>query len=84
LPDIIIDAAREALLGVDCNQFAATKGKSNLRKVVADHDTNRLGGHIDADTELTIITGANEGILSALMAFIEKDDEVIVFESFFD
>lgn len=39
---------------------------------------------MNPETEVTITTGANEGILSALMAFIEEDDEVIVFEPFFD
>ena len=31
-----------------------------------------------------ITTGANEGMLSAFMAFVEEGDEVIVFEPFFD
>ena len=31
-----------------------------------------------------ITTGANEGMLSAFMAFVEPGDEVIVFEPFFD
>ncbi|KAK9443299.1 hypothetical protein VB005_04370 [Metarhizium brunneum] len=83
-PDFIIDAARDALLKVDCNQYAPTKGKHSLKKAVAEHYTVRLGRRIDAETEVTITTGANEGILSALMAFIEQDDEVIVFEPFFD
>ena len=33
---------------------------------------------------MTITTGANEGMLSAFMGFIEPGDEVIVFEPFFD
>jgi len=33
---------------------------------------------------VTITTGANEGMLSAFMGFLEQDDEVIVFEPFFD
>ena len=33
---------------------------------------------------MTITTGAIEGILSALMGFVETGDEVIVFEPFFD
>ncbi len=34
--------------------------------------------------EVTITTGANEGMLSAFMGFIEPGDEVIIFEPFFD
>ena len=33
---------------------------------------------------MTITTGANEGMLSAFMGFLEPGDEVIVFEPFFD
>lgn len=33
---------------------------------------------------MVITTGANEGILSAFMAFVEEGDEVIVFEPYFD
>ena len=33
---------------------------------------------------MTVTTGANEGMLSAFMGFIEPGDEVIIFEPFFD
>ena len=33
---------------------------------------------------MVVTTGANEGMLSAFMAFVEPGDEVIVFEPFFD
>lgn len=39
---------------------------------------------MNPDTEVTITTGANEGMLSAFMGFLEPGDEVIVFEPFFD
>jgi kynurenine aminotransferase len=39
---------------------------------------------LNPDTEVTITTGANEGMLSAFMGFLEQGDEVIVFEPFFD
>lgn len=39
---------------------------------------------IDPEKEVTITTGANEGMLSAFMGFLEQGDEVIVFEPFFD
>lgn len=43
-----------------------------------------MGRPLNPDTEVTITTGANEGMLSAFMAFIEDGDEVILFEPFFD
>jgi kynurenine aminotransferase len=55
-----------------------------LRKAIADAYSPFFERKIDAETEVTITTGANEGMLSAFMAFLEQGDEVIVFEPFFD
>jgi len=55
-----------------------------LKKAIADVYSPFFGRQIDPDTEVTITTGANEGILCAFMAFVEPGDEVIVFEPFFD
>ncbi|CAI4217182.1 unnamed protein product [Parascedosporium putredinis] len=61
-----------------------TKGRPRLKKAIADAYSPFWGRTIDPETEVTITTGANEGMLSAFMAFIEEGDEVIVFEPFFD
>ncbi|KAH8907030.1 aminotransferase class I and II [Coniochaeta sp. PMI_546] len=83
-PDFILNAAKEALNHVDCNQYSPTKGRPRLKKAIADAYSPYWGRKINPDTEVTITTGANEGMLSAFMAFIEPGDEVIVFEPFFD
>ena len=83
-PDFIINAAKEALDQVDCNQYAPTKGRPRLMKAIADATSPLLGRKIDPGTEVTITSGANEGMLSVFMAFLEPGDEVIVFEPFFD
>lgn len=83
-PRFVIDAAKEALERVECNQYSHCKGRPRLKKAIADAYSPMYGHTIDPDTEVTITTGANEGILSAFTAFIEEGDEVIVFEPFFD
>ncbi|MCJ1309128.1 hypothetical protein MMC25_002783 [Agyrium rufum] len=83
-PKFVIDAAKEALNRVDCNQYSPTKGRPRLKKAIADAYSPFFGRKISPDTEVTITTGANEGMLSAFMAFIEPGDEVILFEPFFD
>ena len=83
-PQFVIDAAKESLNRVDCNQYSPTKGRPRLKKAIADAYTPFFGRKLDPETEVTITTGANEGMLSAFMAFIEPGDEVIVFEPFFD
>ena len=60
------------------------KGRPRLKKAIADAYSPFFGRTLDPETEVTITTGANEGMLSAFMAFVEPGDEVIVFEPFFD
>ncbi|RDW88969.1 putative kynurenine aminotransferase [Coleophoma cylindrospora] len=83
-PQFIVDAAIDALKTVECNQYSPTRGRPRLKKALAGAYSEWLGRPINPDTEVTVTTGANEGILSAFMAFIEPGDEVIVFEPFFD
>ncbi|MCJ1227273.1 hypothetical protein MMC12_003928 [Toensbergia leucococca] len=83
-PKFVTDAAKDALDRVDCNQYSPTKGRPRLKKAIANAYSPFFGKELNPETEVTITTGANEGILSAFMAFIEDGDEVIVFEPFFD
>lgn len=83
-PKFVLDAAKEALDRVECNQYSPTKGRPRLRKAIADAYSPFWGRKLNPETEVTITTGANEGMLSAFMAFIEPGDEVIIFEPFFD
>lgn len=83
-PQFVLDAAKQVLDRVDCNQYSPTKGRPRLRKAIADAYSPFWGRELDPDKEITITTGANEGMLSAFMGFLEQGDEVIVFEPFFD
>ncbi|PHH53403.1 putative aminotransferase C6B12.04c [Ceratocystis fimbriata CBS 114723] len=83
-PPFIVAAAQDALTRVECNQYSPTKGRPRLKKALADAYSPLWGRQINPETEVTITTGANEGMLSAFMAFIEPGDEVIVMEPFFD
>ncbi|KAK5656260.1 hypothetical protein OQA88_5023 [Cercophora sp. LCS_1] len=83
-PQFILNAAKQALDRVECNQYSPTKGRPRLKKAISDAYAPHWGRKLDPEAEITITTGANEGMLSAFMAFIEPGDEVIVFEPFFD
>ncbi|KAF2808943.1 kynurenine-oxoglutarate transaminase 1 mitochondrial precursor, partial [Mytilinidion resinicola] len=83
-PQFVIDAAKASLDKVECNQYSPTKGRPRLKKAIANAYSPFFGREINPETEVTITTGANEGMLSAFMAFLEAGDEVIVFEPFFD
>lgn len=83
-PDFVINAAKSALDRVECNQYSPTKGRPRLKKAIADAYSPFWSRKLDPEKEVTITTGANEGMLSAFCAFLEHGDEVIVFEPFFD
>lgn len=53
-------------------------------KALANAYSPFFGKEINPETEIVITTWANEGMLSALMAFVSPGEEVIVFEPFFD
>ncbi|KAF7556355.1 hypothetical protein G7046_g6325 [Stylonectria norvegica] len=82
--EFIIKAAQEAVTRVDRNQYSPSNSRSRLKRSIAAAYSKSLGWDINHEDEVTIITGANEGILSAFMAFIQDGDEAIVFEPFFD
>ncbi|KAI4131122.1 MAG: hypothetical protein LQ347_003106 [Umbilicaria vellea] len=83
-PQFMLDAAKEALDRVDCNQYSPTKGRPRLKKALANAYSPFFGRQINPETEVSITSGANEGMLCALMAFVEPGEEIIVFEPFFD
>jgi aspartate/methionine/tyrosine aminotransferase len=39
---------------------------------------------VDPETEVTVVCGATEGVIASLLATINPDDEVIVFEPFYE
>lgn len=60
-PKFILDAAKDALDRVECNQYSPTKGRPRLLKAIADAYSPHWGRQINPQTEVTITTGANEG-----------------------
>jgi kynurenine aminotransferase len=64
-PDFIIDAAKEALDKVECNQYSPTRGRPRLKQAIADSYSPFWGRKLDPNTEITITTGANEGTISS-------------------
>ncbi|KAA8901376.1 pyridoxal phosphate-dependent transferase [Sphaerosporella brunnea] len=83
-PDFVVDAAKEAVERVDCNQYAPTQGRLRLRQAVSDAYSPYFGRTLNPADEIVVTTGANEGMLSVFMGFIEPGDEVIVMEPYFD
>jgi methionine aminotransferase len=66
------------------NQYAPMPGIESLRHAIAEKTERLHGRTIDANNEITVCTGATEGIFSAIQAVVRPGDEVIVFDPAYD
>lgn len=66
------------------NQYAPMQGVPALRQAIAGKTERLYGRRVNADTEVTICTGATEGLFSAIQALVRPGDEVIVFDPAYD
>ncbi|SCU87023.1 LADA_0E01530g1_1 [Lachancea dasiensis] len=82
-PDFALQEAKKALDSPLTNQYAPTKGRASLLNSLINFYSPLYKTQLKAEN-VQVTTGANEGILSALVGLVNPGDEVIVFEPFFD
>lgn len=82
-PEWIQDAARDAMRRGH-NQYATSHGAERLRRAVARDCGERLGLAYDPETEVTVTTGATEGIAATMLGLLNPGDEVLAFEPYYD
>lgn len=82
-PEWIKESAFEAMKQGK-NQYAPPQGIFSLRKAIRDTYEHNYHFTFDIEHEITITAGATESLFSAILALIEPDDEVILFEPFYD
>ncbi len=80
------EVKRAAIAAIESgkNQYALSNGESDLRRAVAAHAARFYGQSPNPDTEVTIVSGATEGLFSTIVGLVNPGDEVIIFEPFFD
>jgi N-succinyldiaminopimelate aminotransferase len=83
-PEEMKEAARAAITEGRGNQYPPVHGLPELRLAIAEHQQRFYGLTIDPMTDVVVTTGATEAIQSVILAFCERDDEVVVFEPWFD
>ena len=66
------------------NQYAPMQGAPALRTAIAAKNSHFQGRDLDIDTEITVCTGATEGLFSAVAALVHPGDEVIVLDPAYD
>src|SRR5689334_16259214 len=79
----MLEVARSAIAeGV--NQYPPNLGVVDLRNAVAEHRAGCYGLVHDPEFEILVTVGATEAISAALLAMVERGDEVLLIEPYFD
>jgi methionine aminotransferase len=66
------------------NQYAPMKGVFELRQAISDKIKSLYSYTFDPKTEITVTAGATQALYTAISAFINEDDEVIILEPAYD
>src|SRR2546429_2019361 len=80
------DIKRVAMKAIedDINQYAITWGARDFREAIARKTKWYLGLDIDPETEVTVSCGCTEGRIAAMLATVDPQEEVVVFEPFYE
>ena len=82
-PDAIKQEAARAVMA-DVNQYAITWGSKRLRDALVAKQQRFTGLSFDPEREVAVCCGATECMAATMMALVDPDDEVIVFEPFYE
>ncbi|MEM7109402.1 MAG: methionine aminotransferase [Bacteroidota bacterium] len=66
------------------NQYAPMAGLPELRVSVSSLIQRRYGYAPDPDLEVTVTAGATEALFASIMAIVQPDDEVLLFDPGYD
>jgi len=82
-PQALRDALTRAM-NEHKNQYAPMAGIPKLRERIALKTEQLYGAKVNADTEVTVTSGATEALFAAIAAAVHAGDEVIVFDPCYD
>ncbi len=79
LIEYVADAMKQGF-----NQYAPMTGLPVLRELIAEKMNHLYGADYHPETEVTVTAGGTQAIFTALNAYINAGDEVIIFEPAYD
>lgn len=83
VPDRLVEALDRAMREGK-NQYAPMTGIPALRQAIAGKTQRCYGRTVDAETEITVTSGASEAIFDAVLAVVRPGEEVIVLDPCYD
>ncbi len=83
-PAEVLDAARSAIAS-GANQYPPGRGIPDLLSAISEHQKRFYGLEVDPGSEVIVTAGATEALTASILALIDgPDDEVVVFEPYYD
>ena len=82
-PQALLDRVRH-YVSSGANQYAPMVGVPALRQAVAAKVADAYGRQVCSDNEVTILSGATEGLFCAISAVVRRGDEVILIDPAYD
>ncbi|MBI4630968.1 MAG: aminotransferase class I/II-fold pyridoxal phosphate-dependent enzyme [Chloroflexi bacterium] len=79
-----VKAAAIAAINDGKNQYAISNGQPDLRKAIAAHAKRFYNQEANPETEITVVSGATEGLFSSIIGILNPGDEAIIIEPFYD
>ncbi|UNK57542.1 pyridoxal phosphate-dependent aminotransferase [Pseudoxanthomonas daejeonensis] len=83
VPQRLVDEL-DAAMRAGHNQYAPMTGVPVLRQAIAGKAGRCYGAQVDADTEVTVTSGATEAIFNAIHAVVRPGEEVVVLDPAYD
>ena len=76
--------AAKAAIDADVNQYAITWGAREFREAIAAKTTRfHPTWRVDPETDVTVVCGATEGMIAAMLAILDPGDEVVLLEPYY-
>ena len=79
-PQFVLDS----LHGATSHQYTRSSGHPDLVNLLAETYCRHIGRYIDPLLEVAVTTGASQALYLALTTILKPNDEIIVFEPFFE
>jgi len=79
-----VKAAAVRAIGAGINQYPVTWGSPSFREAIAAKYRRFGWPELDPETEIVVTCGSTEAMASTFLALVEPDDEVLLFEPFYE